>query len=247
VSNVYRTQDAVNVDVAVKVAPHTELPLTFAEHVRALLELEITEGRLAPGRRLREVELAELLGVSRTPVREALRVLERDGLVVRDRGKGTFVSAPLDPAEVLTLYAARCVIEPFLAGRAAAEHDGGAVALLESAQREFRQIAGRANRRTADIQRLLTLDTKIHMTMYGEAHSPLTNVVESYWARTVRERSFLYSSAGRTTLMEFSAAHDAIIVAFAERRAEQTSELVLRHLESGVTVLRSRLDGSAPG
>ncbi|KAF0676851.1 GntR family transcriptional regulator [Profundibacterium mesophilum] len=76
---------------------------------RRLLE-EIRAGRLAAGDRLRETELAERLGVSRTPVREAIRQLEADGLVTHVPRQGASVRG-LDYAEVMELYEMRAVLE----------------------------------------------------------------------------------------------------------------------------------------
>ncbi|MSU90243.1 FCD domain-containing protein [Rhodobacteraceae bacterium 2CG4] len=76
---------------------------------RALLE-EIRTGRLRPGERLRETELAARLGVSRTPIREAIRQLEADGLVAHAPRQGATVRM-LDYAEVMELYEMRAVLE----------------------------------------------------------------------------------------------------------------------------------------
>ncbi|CAN0238885.1 unnamed protein product, partial [Chrysoparadoxa australica] len=89
---------------------------------RRLLD-EIREGRLMPGERLRETELAERVGVSRTPVREAIRQLEADGLVGHVPRIGASVRK-LDYAEVMELYEMRAVLEGTaarLAARAASE------------------------------------------------------------------------------------------------------------------------------
>ncbi|WP_417208945.1 GntR family transcriptional regulator [Antarctobacter sp.] len=99
---------------------------------------EIREGRLMPGERLRETELAERLGVSRTPVREAIRQLEADGLVAHVPRIGASVRK-LDYAEVMELYEMRAVLEGTaarLAARAASE-----VELLELAALN-EQLAG---------------------------------------------------------------------------------------------------------
>lgn len=87
-----------------------------------LLE-EIREGRLMPGERLRETELAARLGVSRTPVREAIRQLEADGLVSHVPRHGATVRR-LDYAEIMELYEMRAVLEGTaarLAARAASD------------------------------------------------------------------------------------------------------------------------------
>jgi DNA-binding GntR family transcriptional regulator len=73
------------------------------EDVHALLRERIVKGDLLPRNRLQDVQLAVELGVSRTPVREALLRLEREGLVVSDPNRGFFV-APLSRKEVLETY-----------------------------------------------------------------------------------------------------------------------------------------------
>ncbi len=89
---------------------------------RRLLD-DIRLGNLHPGARLRETELAERLGISRTPVREAIRQLETDGLVVHLPRQGATIRS-LDHAEVVELYEMRSVLEGTaarLAARAASD------------------------------------------------------------------------------------------------------------------------------
>ncbi|MGR3570187.1 GntR family transcriptional regulator [Brevirhabdus sp.] len=74
------------------------------------LMTELREGRLSPGERLRETELAERLGMSRTPVREAIRQLEADGIVSHIPRQGACIRS-LDYAEVMELYEMRAVLE----------------------------------------------------------------------------------------------------------------------------------------
>lgn len=90
------------------------------EYVYAELREDIRAGRLAPGDRLRETEIAHRLGVSRTPVREALKRLESDGLVEFSQPRGLTV-AELSASQVADLYAMREVLDT-AAARFAAEH-----------------------------------------------------------------------------------------------------------------------------
>lgn len=90
-------------------------------YLRLLTELR--EGRLNPGDRLRETDLADRLGVSRTPVREAIRQLEADGIVTHLPRQGATIRR-LDYAEVMELYEMRAVLEGTaarLAARAASD------------------------------------------------------------------------------------------------------------------------------
>lgn len=100
---------------------------------RRLLE-DIRAGSLPPGTRLRETELAERLRISRTPVREAIRQLEADGLVIHLPRQGATVRS-LDYAEVIELYEMRAVLEGTaarLAARAASEVELSELAALNA-------------------------------------------------------------------------------------------------------------------
>ncbi|SCY42747.1 GntR family transcriptional regulator [Paracoccus tibetensis] len=86
----------------------TEGPQGQSAYRRLLAE--IRAGQLLPGARLRETELAERLGISRTPVREAIRQLEADGLVSHQARQGATIRN-LDYVEVIELYEMRSVLE----------------------------------------------------------------------------------------------------------------------------------------
>src|SRR5690348_14497175 len=71
----------------------------------------ILEGHIAPGEKITEANLAQQMGVSRSPVREAMRALSRDGLIVIEPRRGAFV-ADLDRESAAELYVCRLLLEP---------------------------------------------------------------------------------------------------------------------------------------
>jgi DNA-binding GntR family transcriptional regulator len=83
-----------------------------AAHAYAQVRAAIVENRYPPGHRLVEQRIAEQLGLSRTPVREALRMLEAEGLVVSARNRGAMVR-PLSETEVVDLYGLRIRLESY--------------------------------------------------------------------------------------------------------------------------------------
>jgi DNA-binding GntR family transcriptional regulator len=93
--------------------------ISLAKIVRNDMLSMILKGTLAPGQRISEPEIATRLGVSRVPVREALRELESSGLVVARKHSGVFVRR-LEPIEVRDLYQLRALLDGF-AGRQAAK------------------------------------------------------------------------------------------------------------------------------
>ncbi|QMU96902.1 GntR family transcriptional regulator [Microbacterium esteraromaticum] len=104
-----------------------------AEEIRA----QIFDGRLGEGERLVERELAEQFGVSRHPVREALRVLQREGLVDSLRSRGLVVSA-LNRQQVIDLYAIREALESLATREAAKRIAAGAPSTLAETIAEAR-------------------------------------------------------------------------------------------------------------
>src|SRR5687767_9375487 len=85
----------------------------------AELRNAILSGSLPPGARLRQEEVAARLGVSRMPVRQALSILEREGLVKYDAWRGTIV-APLERSAIDDMYAFRGMVERYVASTLAA-------------------------------------------------------------------------------------------------------------------------------
>ena len=86
--------------------------------LRDVLEDEIVEGRLSPGDRLDEMSLAERFGVSRTPIREALRQLAAAGFVEIRPHRGALVSAP-DPRRIIEMFEVMAELEALCARLAA--------------------------------------------------------------------------------------------------------------------------------
>src|SRR4030081_449705 len=109
-----------------------------AEFVYESLRDAISDGRIAGGERVREEEVARNLGVSRTPVREALQRLHQRGLLVFGAGRGLTV-ASLSQHQVLQLYAMREILEGS-AARFAAEHaTAPEIGVLWRLQKELRK------------------------------------------------------------------------------------------------------------
>ena len=106
----------------------TKASLT-AEQAYATLRNRIVEGGIRPGERVREAAVADEFGLSRTPVREALRRLESDGLLVHRPHKGMVVRQ-LEPQAVTELYLMREVLEGTAAGLSARHASDAEIAML---------------------------------------------------------------------------------------------------------------------
>jgi DNA-binding GntR family transcriptional regulator len=161
--------------------PGSPLPYrTLRELVQSALMEDILSNRYVPGQRLFEGELAATYGVSRAPVREAVRGLEAQGLVRSVSNKGIVVSR-LSPDEIREVYELRCVLEP-MAGRLAASQIG------EEALHRLHAVIEQMDEALDDPKHWLTLNSTFHVTFYEASERPrlcriigeLTNVVEPY-------------------------------------------------------------------
>ncbi|HSI40478.1 MAG TPA: GntR family transcriptional regulator [Xanthobacteraceae bacterium] len=135
--------------------------------IRARLLKAIFERRLAPGEKLTEERLADLFGVSRTVVRQALARLAQDGIVELRPNRGAFVAAP-SRAEARHVMAARAVVEPEIAALAARSGDADGIARLR------RHIGEEdAARAAGDRAALIRLTGEFHVTLAAVAGNPV--------------------------------------------------------------------------
>jgi len=137
--------------------------ISRSEFVFASLRDAIWEGRFAPGERIPEEEIAHSLGVSRTPVRDALRRLQERGMLVVGAGRSLMV-AELTKQQVLELYAMREILEGS-AARFAAQHANEAeIDLLHRVLDEF-------DKHQADARMLVSLNRRFHRAICEAAHN----------------------------------------------------------------------------
>ena len=122
---------------------------TLENMTYSFLRQQLMEGALVPGQKINEAEIASLIGVSRTPVREAILRLRTEGLIEQVPGRGTFVREP-DARELIELYELRRLIELHAVDRAARRISPGDLEQLEAYCREMRLIAAEQRRRQRD-------------------------------------------------------------------------------------------------
>jgi DNA-binding GntR family transcriptional regulator len=146
----------------------------------ATLREEILNGTLAPGKRIVQEEIAERFGASRQPVRDALRLLEGDGLVTLKPNSGAWVSK-LSEGECDEAYLVRERIEPLLISKSIPH------LTLEQNQR-LTQLVGEIEK-TEDIESFLRLDREFHLLCYAGANDGmLKEFVERIWNTTQHYR-----------------------------------------------------------
>lgn len=124
----------------------------------------IIEGEYAPDERLIEEQLAERLGVSRTPIRQALTMLEAEGLVEIAPNKGAMVCS-FSVEDVGDIYDLRAVLEGYAARRAALRIGGEELGRLSDLAEEMEGLAGRFSEHEEEIRRLVALNQEFHGTI----------------------------------------------------------------------------------
>jgi DNA-binding GntR family transcriptional regulator len=211
----------------------------MAEYVRQVLSKDILQGRLKPGERLTEESVAKRTGVSRTPVREGLRLLESEGLVVTRRSRGSYVAALLSNEEMFTLYEARLVIEPYLTARAAVRTTAEGLDVIRSALERFTDRI----REAANMLELSEMDATFHRAIYAASGSDLAGLFDLYWNRLHSSLSEVIYSAEDP--QHFQSEHMEIFKALSSGDSELSRSRMYDHIRHGQEILRREWQGAA--
>jgi len=201
---------------------------SLADQARDLIRAAIFEGRIQPAERLTIERIAAEFGISRTPVREALKALENDGIVRIHPHRGAVVER-FDRAELHDRYSVRALLEGY-AGELACRNAAAALAPVLAARcREIEKAAARTRAEDLDAVRLLVeLNERFHAPILEAARSP--TVARQLAALTMPLAYRLYHwrvPARRAVSIE---AHRRIARAFAARQPKQVRRLLEEHV-----------------
>jgi DNA-binding GntR family transcriptional regulator len=183
------------------------------------LQAEILEGAIRPGDRLKEADLAERFGLSRTPVREALRRLETRGLLVHEPHKGMVV-AQLEPSAVGELYVMREMLDGAAAALAAQHATETEIAAMEDQVARDRVIEDRPDHLAAS-------NRAFHAAIYRAAHN-------RFLVKSSDALAEALALLGPTTLSAEGRAHESVdehaaIVTAIRLRDSRAAEAAARH------------------
>ena len=189
----------------------------------------IIDGRLAPGARLKEEGLARELGISRTPVREALRLLQTEGLVDAAPNRGATVRVH-DADELEDLYQLRALLEGYAARRAATRVSDNVVALLSSSCDRFDA------RPDGDIRGLVKENHFFHNTILEAAGSMrVAEMVGKVIVLPLVYRSYIWYSPEQRRISGHY--HRQITKALGARDAERAELVMKEHVFEARDVL----------
>jgi DNA-binding GntR family transcriptional regulator len=211
--------------------------VSLADKARESIRTAILDGSLRPSERLTIEQLASELGVSRTPVREALKALEGDGLVRLLPHRGVVVE-PVAREELFHRYEIRAMLEGYAAELACRADAAGVAALLEANCDELAALAEHAGDHAT---RLAELNQGFHaiireasgsrtlIRLLASLRNPLSFTL-SYWSDAARRQASL-------------AIHREIAAAFRAKRPKLARRLTERHLLDARDLLLPMEDG----
>jgi DNA-binding GntR family transcriptional regulator len=185
--------------------------------VAALIRELIITGELAPGEQLRQRDLAQRFAVSQTPVREAMRRLESEGLLTCDTHRGFTVAAP-DDGRLEENFQIRAALESLGASLAAGKIDAGGLARLRALNDKMHKLA-------EDDPGYAELNREFHFTVYEYARSPLLlSLMRLLWASLHGGPQVIRTHA------ESARQHDQILSALARGDAAAASARTYEHI-----------------
>ena len=202
--------------------------LTKTDHAYLSIRQGILDGHFMPGESLDQEELARELNLSTTPVREAMRRLESERLVIR-RAHRDIIVAPLSIDTVEEVYAVRLSLDPLAAS----------LASIQASQEDRQRILNMAVGNQADLDLLSQLDRNrsLHRAIYNACgNSVLVDILDKLWDLSDRYR--LVTLHDHATIVSAQAEHEAIARAVSEGRPDEAAELMREHTAESLQRIR---------
>lgn len=204
------------------------------ELVLEALREAIFNGVLQPRERLMEIQLAEELGVSRTPVREALRKLEQEGFIVMVPRKGAYV-ADLSLKDIEDVFEIRIALEGLAASLSAERITDEELEVMQ------RLLAEKAEAiKSLNMEKLVEVDTQFHETIYNSSRNErLSNIISNLREQIQRYRTTSLAYPGR--MQRSLEEHRSIVEAIQARDPILAKQLVQDHIENAENTLLETL------
>jgi len=213
----------------------TRPPLSKTAYVLERMREDIALGAIVPGQSLKQTDLAARYGVSPTPVREALRLLEADGSISYSPHRGATVPE-MDKARVRDLYLLRATMES-LATRLAVERlsDEGTIKNVQRLHQDL--VRQRPELKPADLFRM---NRALHFAIYSSGSPTITEHIGSLW-RLLPESATLWSQPQVADVL--IAQHGSIVGAMADRDAGAAAAFMYEHVMTAGRIREEQADG----
>jgi DNA-binding GntR family transcriptional regulator len=199
---------------------------SVVDQVYAAVRSRILSGELPTGSRLRQTSLADELGVSRTPLREALRRLSTEGLVELEPNRGATVSKH-DLDDMLHAWRARLTLEPAAARLAAEVREAAALARMRAAVSAQRQVVD-------DIGESFAVNREFHVALVAATGNPhLSQFAQMLWLTRIGVPIFAGQAAAHPKdVRGWADQHEAILDAIEGGRGATAERLTRAHIEA---------------
>ena len=211
---------------------HMDAYLPLRDVVFNTLREAILKGELKPGERLMELQLAAKLGVSRTPIREAIRMLEQEGLAVTIPRKGAEVAkmTEKDMEDVLQVREALDMLAASIACELITEE---ALSELVQAMEDFEKSI-----ETKEVKKIAEMDERFHDIIYQATGNPkLVNILNNLREQMYRYRvEYLKDESHYPLLLE---EHREIVDAFGKKDKEKVSACMSKHVENQAVAVKA--------
>ena len=211
-----------------------ERPLTLREKIVEFIKDAIINGKLQPGERVPEHDIADSFGISRTPIREAFRQLESEGFITVVPRKGAVVSS-ITPQDVSDFYAIKSLLEGYAARQACIKFTAKDVKKLETLNAQMQRSAQKG-----DVKGFFKLDNQFHDTFLALCgNEKLLQILHQMVEQFERLRIAALSLPER--MARSIKQHEEIIAAFSAKDVELIEKLVRENAEFSAQVLAEKL------
>lgn len=208
----------------------------MSERIASEIRSAVLSGEMRPGTRIRQELLAAHFGASRIPVREALKQLENEGLVVMAPNRGAWI-ADVDSEESIEIYQIREAVEPLAIGESVPNLTNEDVETLERIVRELEQVT--------TLEEYIQLDREFHLRTYSRARMPqLLAMVERFWNSTQHfRRQFVSETYAKDGFPFSDPQHVLIMDAIRARDVDAAQVFVRLHIRRTRIVIRAKERG----
>jgi DNA-binding GntR family transcriptional regulator len=215
-------------------------PPTAQEAVLAELRRLITAGQLRPGQQIVQDALAVQFGVSRVPLREALKILEGEGQVTYVAHRGYFVTE-LSLSDLIEVYRIREILEAEAVSIAVPQMTAEDIHRLEEAELDVRAAAD-----IADVVAMTSANRRMHFAILDACALPrLVWLIRLLWDATEVYRSVYYNEAPNREMVD--AEHRALVAAVKAGDAAAALVVLTEHREHAIEALRPVLEQAGEG
>jgi len=214
----------------------TEVVTAQAGVLRELRTL-IASGKLGPGQQVVQDSLAASLGVSRVPLREALKVLEGEGQVIYHPHRGYFV-ADLSVSDLVEVYRIRSLLEDEALRVGVALLTDDDLDYLEGLILEVETAA-----ESSDVSAVTSANRRFHFALFEASNMPrLVRLIRNQWDATDAYRGVYFAAA--SNLDHMNSEHRAMLTALRERDVEKSIRLQAAHRENSVSVVSQAISNT---